>query len=163
MYEVFVLVEKKRSLIMKLCFVLSLFVTVFFLILTILGASVFMAMVILFGTLTWFINRRCIEFEYSYFDGEMRFTKIISKSKRKAIKMYNMDDVLTIAPSGDRSVYNYENNRNLPVRDLTSGREDAAVYVMVAKSGAGQELVKFEPDEDLLNAVCMKYGHKVKK
>ena len=68
-----------------------------------------------------------------------------------------------IAPSGDRSVYNYENESKYKVRNLTSGDKEAKVYTMVTKGENGTELVKFEPDEEFLNAICRKYAQKVRR
>jgi hypothetical protein len=74
-----------------------------------------------------------------------------------------MDEVVIIAPAGDRSVYNYENDSKCKVRDLTSGDPEAKVYTMVAKGEKGMELVKFEPDEEILGEICKKYAQKVKR
>lgn len=163
MYEVFVLVEKKRSVLMQFLTVFCLVLTLLSVLATILLIPLFMTFALLFGVLTWFFKTRCAEYEYSYFDGEVRFAKILNKSRRKRIGIYSMDEVLMIAPSGDRSVYNYEKNSNLEVKNLTSGNKDAKVYIMVAKGASGQELIKFEPDEKFLDAVCVKYAQKVKK
>jgi hypothetical protein len=116
-----------------------------------------------FGFLAIFTMRRCVEFEYSYFDGELRMTKILNKSRRKKIALYNMDEVVLIAPAGDRSVYNHENNSAYKVRNLTSGDPEGKIYVMVAKGEKGMELIKFEPDEEFLSEICKKHAHKVKK
>ena len=72
-----------------------------------------------------------------------------------------MDDVLLIAPIDDRSAYKYVNDSKIRVRNLNSGQKDANVYVMVAKNEGALEMVKFEPDEKYLDAVCTKYGQKV--
>ena len=74
-----------------------------------------------------------------------------------------MDEVALIAPTGDRSVYNHENNSAYKVRNLTSGNPEAKIYVMVAKGEKDMELVKFEPDEEFLSEICKKHGQKVKK
>ena len=72
-----------------------------------------------------------------------------------------MDNILVIAPEGDRSVYNYENDVQAKKRNLATGKKDAKVYVMVAKRESGIEIIRFEPDEKYLDAVCMKYPQKV--
>ena len=102
-----------------------------------------------------------MEYEYSYFDGDFHFAKIISKQKRKELTGYDIDNIIIIAPKDDRSVYQYENNPQVKKRDLTSGRKGAKVYVIVAKVGEGLQLTYFEPDEKYLDAVCIKYRQKV--
>jgi translation initiation factor IF-1 len=101
------------------------------------------------------------EFEYSYFDGEVRFARISNKSRRKSLKVFPMDEVATIAPSEDRSVYKYENDNGMRIVDYTSGRKDEPYYVMIRKTGEVTEVIRFEPDEKYLDAVCVKYGQKV--
>ena len=163
MYEVYVLVERKKGMLANLLMLVVVFCTIFSTLATIFIMPMFFSVAILFAALLWVIERRNVEFEYSYFDGELRFTKIINKSKRKSIKTYSMDEVQVIAPAGDRSVYNYENNSRIGVKNLTSGNSGAAVYSLVVKEAEGLSLIKFEPDEKFLEAICVKYGQKVKR
>ena len=72
-----------------------------------------------------------------------------------------MDYVQTIAPIEDRSLHNSLKNPNIKVRDLTSGDKSAKVYGILINIEEGQELIKFEPDEKILDAIGMKYGQKV--
>jgi hypothetical protein len=161
--EKFMLVEKKKNFASKALQGANILLAVVMLLLTVIGGSIFIVFACIFGFLAFFIARRFIEFEYSYFDGEVRFTKIMNKSRRKKIAFYHMDETVLIAPAGDRSVYNYENDSKLKVRNLTSGEPEARVYVMVTKGEKGMELVKFEPDEEILGEICKKYAQKVKK
>lgn len=104
-----------------------------------------------------------IEYEYTYFDGEFRFAKIKAKRKRKNLGQVEMEDVVAIAPKGDRSVYKYETDRNLTCRNLTSGEPDAKVYELVCKGEKGYCRYEFEPDEEMLDAVMVKYPRTVIK
>lgn len=103
------------------------------------------------------------EFEYTYYDGDLRFAKIKNKSRRKKIAYINMEDALILAPKGDRSVYKYENDRSLKCCDLTSGRPDVKVYELIAKSGDNLMRFEFEPDEEMLKAILVKYARIVVK
>lgn len=104
-----------------------------------------------------------MEYEYTYYDGDLKFAKIKNKAKRKRIAALHMDDVLQIAPKGDRSIYKYENDTTVKCKDLTSGNADAKVYVVVAKSESAITRFQFEPDEDMLNAIMVKYPRVVIK
>ena len=104
-----------------------------------------------------------IEFEYTYFDGELRFAKITNKARRKKIAEINMEDVLILAPKGDRAVYKYENDKNMKCKNLCSGSEDARVYELIAKDGEKLTRFEIEPDEEMLNAICVKYARVVNK
>ncbi len=104
-----------------------------------------------------------IEYEYTYYDGDLKFAKIKNKAKRKRIAALQMDDVLQIAPKGDRSIYKYENDTTVKCKDLTSGNADAKVYVVVAKSESAITRFEFEPDGDMLDAIMVKYPRLVIK
>ncbi|MBQ8278847.1 MAG: hypothetical protein IJZ23_03305 [Roseburia sp.] len=104
-----------------------------------------------------------VEYEYTYFDGDLRMAKITNKSRRKNLVDVSMEDVLTIAPKGDRSIYKYENDNNCKYKDLTSGEASAKVYALVFKSEKGTCRYEFEPDEEMLNAIMVKYPRLVVK
>ena len=161
MLEVYVLVEKKKTLIMKVLTVLCFVVGAYFMYATLVGLFIFFAVAVPFLAIGWFLKDRSLEYEYSYFDGDFRFAKIISKQKRKELIGYEIDNIIVIAPKEDRSVYQYINNPQVKSRDLTSGNKDAKVYAMVAKVEEGLHLTYFEPDEKYLDAVCIKYRQKV--
>lgn len=72
-----------------------------------------------------------------------------------------MEEVLQIAPAGDRSMYKYENDANTRKLDYTSGQKDVPCYEMVLKHDNELKLIRFEPDEKYLDAVCVKYAQKV--
>ena len=161
MLEVYVIVEKQKSLIMKILSVLCFVIAAYLMYATLRGLVIFFAVAVPFFAIGWFLKNRSMEFEYSYFDGDFRFAKIINKQKRKQLIGYEADNVMVIAPKGDRSLYNYEKNSQVKVRDLTSGKKDAKVYGMVSKAEEGLHLTWFEPDEKYLDAVCIKYRQKV--
>lgn len=54
---------------------------------------------VVFGLIAYLmIMAQNTEFEYSYFDGELRFAKIKNKSRRKRLGIYSMESVAAIAP-----------------------------------------------------------------
>lgn len=159
--EVYELVEKKQSVLIKLLFVSCSVIAVVSMILTVLGATLFLLFMTISMLAAYFLYTRKYEYEYSYFDGEVRFTKIINKSSRKHIKTYTMDEVLTVAPMNDRSVYKYIHDSGIKKIDLTSGRKKDGIYAMVVKSESGYRVVKFEPGDAFLDEMCIKYRQKV--
>ena len=161
MLEVYVLVEKQKTLLMKILTVVCFVVGAYFMYATLVGLFIFFAIAIPFLAIGIFLKDRSLEYEYSYFDGDFRFAKIISKQKRKELIGYDIENIIVIAPKDDRSVYQYKNNPQVQSRDLTSGKKDAKVYAMVAKVEEGLHLTYFEPDEKYLDAVCIKYRQKV--
>ena len=104
-----------------------------------------------------------VEYEYTYYDGDLHLAKITNKSKRKRIADINMEDVITIAPKGDRSVYKYENDKNCKYRDITSGDKTAKIYELIFKDENDICRYEIEPDEEMLTAIMVKYPRSVIK
>ena len=63
---------------------------------------------------------------------------------------------LDLLPRGDRSVYKYENDKNLAYKNLTSGDPEAKVYELIAKGEKGLVRYEFEPDDEMLDEVMVK-------
>ena len=161
--EVYVLVTKEKTLAIKTTTLALFVVAAMSTMYVILGYLEFFPMALLAWVITMILRNRYVEYEYSYYDGELRFAKIINQSKRKELPTYLMDEVIILAPIGDRSVYSYVNDKNAKVIDLTTGNPNANVYVAVVKNSNGLQLVKYEPDKKYIDEVCIKYGFKVKK
>jgi hypothetical protein len=161
MSEVYVLVECNKSIARRLLAYFFFALTVALLLLGL--GSLFVWPFIIIAGMLWYLFqfRSNREYEYSYFDGEVRFAKVMNKSRRKSLQIFSMEEVVTIAPSEDRSVYKYQNGNGVKVIDYTSGRKDEPYYVMVRQNAEGTEVFRFEPDEQYLDAVCVKYGQKV--
>jgi len=160
--EVYVLVPKKKNILVHVCGLASLITGILSLFFTAIGLFVFLPVAVAGIILGVFLRSRNYEYEYSYFDGDFRFAKIYNKQKRKDLRGYNVEDVIVIAPEGDRSLHNYEKNPQVKTRDLTSGyKNEGKVYCLVAKTEERYEMTKFEPDEKYLDSVCVKYRQKV--
>ncbi|SFG03057.1 hypothetical protein SAMN04487761_10232 [Lachnospiraceae bacterium C7] len=161
MLEVYVLIEKAKTLPQK---VITGITAVIFALLFLLAlmSPVFVLAVIVIGIVLYLqLFKSYREYEYSYFDGEVRFALIKNKSKRKKLKGYTMDEVIQIAPAHDRTVMKYENTSDIVKKDFTSRKKGVPYYDMVVKTEDGLVLIMFEPDEKYLNAVNVKYRSKV--
>lgn len=161
MYEVFVLVDKKPSIVVRIAELFFLILAIVAFVITLLGGSAFIMFMLLGAFFAWFLHTRRYEFEYSFFDGDVRFAKIVNKSSRKKLPCYTMEQVLTIAPIEDRSLSNILRQDRVRVIDYTSGYPNRKVYGMVVKTDESTTLIQFEPDEKYLDAVCVKYRQKV--
>ncbi|MCM1283670.1 MAG: DUF6106 family protein [Muribaculaceae bacterium] len=161
MLEVYVLVPVRKSFLTVFVGILGFVLALMSLVMSCFS-MVFAALMVVFGALGyWFTFQTNKEFEYSYFDGEARFAKVINKSRRKRLAVYSMDEVIQIAPSEDRSVYKYQNDNSVKVVDYTSHRKGAPYYVMVLNKEGQITLIRFEPDDKYLEAVMVKYKGKV--
>jgi hypothetical protein len=161
MLEVYVLVPVRRSFVTVILGILSLALAVLALLLS-CATIVAIPFVVVFGGLWYFLTFKAYkEFEYSYFDGEVRFAKVMNKSRRKRIAVYSMEEVAIIAPAGDRSVYKYENDHGVSVKDYTSHKKEVPYYEMIVNKDGATQLIKFEPDQKYLDAVEQKYRQKL--
>lgn len=102
-----------------------------------------------------------VEYEYAYFDGDLDFDKIKDKRKRKRIISVNMEQVEQIAPVGDRSLYNLHQNSQAKMMDFSSRKSDRKCYELVWKNAEQTVCIRFEPDEQFVDSICVKYGRKV--
>lgn len=163
MMEVYVLVPTRRPAWMRILTCLSIAATVtsaFFVF--VFGSLVFLPICAIFAGAWYFLNHASNrEYEYSYFDGEVRFARVTNKSRRKRLKEYTMEQVVKIAPAGDSSVQQYERDNNITVKDFTSGKKENPYYDMIVKDSESLILYKVELDDKYIDAVCMKYASKV--
>lgn len=163
MVEVYVLIERRKSIVKTFIAWLCLCLAIACIVLACSMYSFFVIGVILAALWYWLFFKSGLEYEYSYFDGDLRFAKIIGKSRRKALGEYSIDDVVQIAPAGDRSVYKYENDDNVKVKDYTSGNNGTPYYDIILKDSTHNNyvLIKAELDSKYLDAVCFKNASKV--
>ncbi len=164
MNEKLVIVPKRRTAGKKI-FDIGLFVVTCILLVLAMMAPLAFAIPAVLGAVLWYFLsfRGDIEYEYTYYDGELRFARIKAKSKRKSLGEVQMEDVLAFAPKGDRSVYKYENDKSIGYKNLTSGTPDAKVYELVFKAEKGINRYEIEPDEEMLDAIMVKYSRLVVK
>ncbi len=162
--EVFTLVQRKKSPAMIFVSWIFAALAVVSFLLVCQGVALGFLIAVAFGFISYFIFMgQNVEYEYSYFDGELRFAKIKNKSRRKHLATYSMESVVTIAPAGDRSVYNYENGGELKTVDYSSGLKGVPYYDIVIKSPDANVLIKAELDDKFVTEVEKKYRSKVKR
>jgi hypothetical protein len=101
------------------------------------------------------------EYEYAYFDREVRLARIINKSRRKSLGTYSMEDVEVVAPAGDRAVQRYEQMQGIKVLDYTSHNKGTPYYEMVIRQEGQTILLKMELDDRYLDEVEKQYKQKV--
>ena len=158
--EVYVLVPVRKTVVAKVVGTLMLVLAVVSLLAACLTSGITLPVALVCGIVWFVLMGNSKEFEYSYFEGEVRFAKVLNKNRRKSLGSYTMDDVIQIAPAGDRSVSQYE-REGVKVIDYTSHDKDTAYYDMVLKKEGEILLIKFELDDKYLEAVEFKYRQKV--
>lgn len=103
-----------------------------------------------------------LEFEYLYVNGELDVDKIMSRAKRKRIASYSMEQAELIAPVKSHELDYYRQDKNIKVRDYSSGEADANVYAMITNKENKREMVLFEPNDVILNDMRRIAPRKVK-
>lgn len=161
-----VIVQKQRTMLKKTLNMVWFILTALMLIGSIwLSPVIFPIPAIVFGCIWYHQSYRSdVEYEYVYFDGDLRIAKVTDKRKRKSLVWVTMEDnIILIAPKGDRSVYKYENDKSVTYKNLGSGSPDAKVYELIVKGEKGMARYEFEPDEEMLDAMLTKYSRTVIK
>ncbi len=161
MTEVYVLVERRKSTLMRVMTAAVLAIGILFALFSMIAPLFLSGALILLVVWYFFLFRSSKEYEYSFFDGELRFAKIMNKSRRKRLRVFTMDEVIQIAPAGDRSIYKYEQDNTVKKIDYTSGNKDVPYYNLIMKNEDGINMISYEPDDKYLDAICVKYGQKV--
>lgn len=109
----------------------------------------------------WGAFRTSLEYEYTYFDGDIDFDKIRAKRKRKHILSINMDNVTSIVPVDDPSLYNVHQTQGIKIIDVTSRMPNRKFYEIVHQDAGVTTCIRFEPDEKFLDSISIKYARKV--
>ncbi len=107
----------------------------------------------------WLWPRFNVEWEYIFVDGQLDFDTISGGEKRKTKLRIDFDEVEAVAPLKSHALDAY---RHYKVRDYSSLRKDADIYVVVVKIGEeGLNQIYFEPNEKMLTTMKNKAPRKV--
>ena len=91
--EVYVLVPVRKTVVAKVVGTLMLVLAVVSLLASCLTSGITLPVALVCGIVWFVLMGNSKEFEYSYFDGEVRFAKVLNKNRRKSLGSYPMDDV----------------------------------------------------------------------
>ncbi len=107
------------------------------------------------GIVTWiYLPRMDVEFEYLYVNGSLDIDRIFSKMKRKKAEQYELTEQLELlAPENSHELDHYRNGKKLPLKDYTSGEENIHAWMMVINASKGQELVRVELEDQIVQDI----------
>ena len=146
------LVKAKSSPLGKFIKVLLIIFTVIFLFFTMLGAVVAFIAAIACGVGAYFVNLYTdIEYEYLYLDRELTIDKVMAKTKRKRIAVYNLDRIEVMAPVYSYHLDNYK-NRQVKVKDYSIGYEEQPDKRYAFYYEGGEKLI-LSPSEDMVKVM----------
>ena len=116
------LVKRKTPAYMTLLKILTIMLTVCF---VLLGFFLLPAMIIavLLGVAAYFVYLNSdVEYEYLYVDKELTVDKVMAKSRRKRVATYDLGKIEILAPIKSWHLDNYKNRTDKTV-DYSSGEE----------------------------------------
>lgn len=136
-------------------------------VLVILGLFVQWLLLFAFGAayLTYAMwNRFHVTYEYVFCDGQIDFDKMLGGESRKHVYRIDMDQVEIVAPENSQALAGYRHLQAKP-KDFTSlmKGEGHKVYVIAHKGPQGIELIRFEPDEQMVALMKNKAPRKVQE
>lgn len=116
------------------------------------GIWIFLIAAVVFGVGAYFVTMNAtVEYEYLYLDKEITVDKIMNKTKRKRVGVYEVGKIEIMAPIKSYHLDDYK-NRTFKENDFSRGFEDKPDrrYVFFYN---GTDKIIFEPNEELVKAV----------
>ncbi|MCR5419579.1 MAG: DUF6106 family protein [Lachnospiraceae bacterium] len=125
------------------------------------GNIFFLVTLVIFGLLVFFVVPGFeLEYEYLYVDKEIQIDKIMSKEKRKKVRNIELSKMDFMCPINSHQLDRYK-ARNIKKSDYSSGEQNAPVWVIVYKDQMAEELVAFEPNEEMIKVIKSVFPRKV--
>lgn len=155
------MVKRKTPAYMLLLKFLTIILAVCFIV---LGMIYLVAMIIgvLLGVAAYFVYLNAdLEYEYLYVDKELTVDKVMAKSRRKRVAVFDIGKMEILAPINSWHLDNYKNRTDKTV-DYSSGEEKKpdSRYVFYYD---GQKKVIIEPNAEMINAITTVAPRKVFK
>ena len=146
------LVKRKKSIVATILKWILITITAFFGVMGILGATIPFIIAIVTGVLAYIVNLRTdLEYEYLYLDKEITIDKIMNKTKRKKVEVFEIDRMEIIAPIKSHHLDSYR-NRQMKTTDYSIGeeRQPDCRFVMYYN---GDRKIILSPSPELLKAI----------
>lgn len=108
----------------------------------------------------WYLLRynAAVEYEYTYIEGRLTVARIKSKRRRKTLAQIEMEEVILIAPSTAPELYKYQKDNSVRTKNCSSGFSGRRTYEVIYKKTDGQCRLIFEPDDEMLDKISVRYG-----
>ena len=152
MTDIFVeqLIERSATLETRIKKTAIIGVTVFFALVSLSFPVLFFVTIGLMFLDIYLFKRMNVEFEYSYYNGDLDVDMISNRSSRKKVFATNVKKMEVLAPVGNVSLDGY---KTLKVYDFSSKNPDSRIYEMVTPFCGELVRVWFEPNDNMLEAI----------
>lgn len=147
------LVKAKTTMLGKFLKYLLIILTVFFASLTVLTMNIIILLLaVAAGVGAYFVNMFTdLEYEYLYLDKELTIDKVMAKTKRKRVAVYQLDRVEILAPIKSYHLDNYR-NRAAKEKDYSIGYEEQPDLRYVMYYEGGEKLI-LSPSPDMIKVM----------
>lgn len=153
------IVKRKDTIVtyIKKAFILITGIT--FCMVSLFAIPVFGAVISFFiGWMCWILwAKQYVEYEYSFFNGEMDVDMIVAKRKRKRLLTVNFKRIYVLAKLEGTYFNEYSKGQ---VIDVSSQGDAKDCYFVAADGAKGRYALIFEPNERLLEAIIAAAGQK---
>ena len=110
----------------------------------------------------YFLKRNYyVEYEYNFINGDIEVDKIYEMKKRKRVITFSVKDLKLLAPEGSDHVKDFTNKPD-KVLNLFPETSEAKIYVGMLTGGTERAVIRFVPDEQILD-YCYKYNPRAVK
>jgi hypothetical protein len=114
----------------------------------------------LFALFTYLVSLNAeIEYEYLYLDRQITIDKVLNRSRRKRVAVYDLERLEILAPINSHELRHYE-KRTAKLGDYSSGagKQPDLRYAFYYD---GTQKIIFEPNEEMVKAIAMVAPRKV--
>lgn len=147
------LVKAKTTQKGWMCRVLGITLTILCVFVMLIVGPLGLLLAFLFGYLTYKVWQLTdIEYEYSYFGGEVTIDKIMGQEKRKRMIEFALNECEAAGYEDSEKLAYYKNNK-FEVLDLTTGEAGHRRFLAVLCKDGKQRKIYFEPDEKMVQAM----------
>ena len=147
------LVKAKSSALGKFGKYFLIVVTVIMVILMALTMNIIaLLLAVAAGVGAYFVNMATdLEYEYLYLDKELTIDKVMAKTKRKRVAVYQLDRMEILAPIKSYHLDNYR-NRNVKEKDFSIGYEDKPDLRYAMYYEGGEKLI-LSPSPEMIKVM----------
>ncbi len=155
------LVKKKTPAYMAFLKILTIMLAVCFIVVGFLFLPALLIGVVMAVAAYFVYLNADLEYEYLYVDKELTIDKVMAKSRRKRVAVFELDKMEIVAPVKSWHLDNFKNRSDKEV-DYSSGVENQPDRRFVFFYN-GQKKVIFEPNAEMIKAMQMVAPRKVFK
>lgn len=147
------LVKAKSSVVGRFFKYFLMILTVFLVILLLLTMNVIVLLLaVAAGAGAYFVNMFTdLEYEYLYLDKELTIDKVMAKTKRKRVAVYQLDRMEILAPVKSYHLDNYR-NRQTKAKDYSIGYEEQPDLRYVMYYEGGEKLI-LSPSPEMIKVM----------